>query len=155
MRIRGFLSVATVLLLSTTLLAAQATPLANLNWLAGKWLVEKNGKLTEEEWTSPRGGLMLGHSREIETKIDKTVAFEFLRIEQRGDTLVYVAQPGGRPPTDFTLSSATDKEFVFSNPQHDFPKVIRYRLNDDGSLTASVEDATGKKRFAYEYKRAN
>jgi hypothetical protein len=130
----------------------EAVRLTSVNWLAGSWRMEKAGKMIEEQWTTPVGGMMLGVSRTVEMPIEKTVEFEFLRIEQRGDSLVYIAQPGGRPPTEFKLESATDSEVVFANLQHDFPKKIRYTRNTDGSVTARVEDETGKKAIAFPYK---
>jgi hypothetical protein len=37
---------------------------------------------------------------------------------------------------------------VFENPQHDHPKVIRYR-REDGTLTAEVEGDEGTQEFRY------
>ena len=126
-----------------------AASLDTLKWLAGAWRMEKPGKVIEEQWTTPAGGIMLGVGRTIAN--GKAVEFEFLRIEQRGDSLVYVAQPGGQPPTDFKLESATENEVVFANPQHDFPKKVRYTRNADDSVTARIEDETGKKSIAFPY----
>src|SRR4051794_5160292 len=127
-----------------------AASLEKLKWLAGSWRMEKTGKVIEEQWTTPAGGIMLGVGRTIAN--GKAVEFEFLRIEQRGESLVYVAQPGGQPPTDFKLESATENEVVFANLQHDFPKRVRYTRNADGSVTARIEDETGKKSIAFPYK---
>jgi hypothetical protein len=63
-----------------------------------------------------------------------------LRIVERDGTLVYVAQPNGRPPTEFTLTSIAPDSATFENPSHDFPKVIRYSRRADGSLEARVSD---------------
>src|SRR5262245_15652917 len=139
-------------LLSTCLYAADAAPLNRLNWLGGSWKLETDGKLVEEHWTTPAGGAMLGMSRTINN--GKMVEFEFLRIEQREGSLVYVAQPQGGPPTEFRLESATANSVVFANPQHDFPQKIRYRRNPDGSLTARIEDVSGKKRMDFNYVRS-
>lgn len=107
-------------------------------WLAGGWRVEHGGTVTEEHWIPPAGGTLMGVSRTV--KGDKTVFFEFLRLEQRKDAFVYVAHPGGRSPgTDFTLTSWNGKEAVFENPEHDFPTLIRYTKQDDGSLVARIE----------------
>lgn len=45
---------------------------------------------------------MLGVSRTIQG--GKMVGFEFLRVVERNGGLVYVAQPGGGPPTEFVLT---------------------------------------------------
>jgi hypothetical protein len=133
--------------------AADAVQLASLKWLAGSWQLEKpTGKVIDEHWMAPAGGVMLGMSRTVAN--GKTVSFEFVRIEQRGDSLVYVAQPEGRPATEFKLESATENDVLFANLQHDFPKKIRYTRNNDGSVTARIEDETGKKFVEFAYKAA-
>lgn len=143
--------VALAVVLSSVVHAAEPVPLSSLSWLAGSWKVEKKNGVVEEQWTTPAGGMMLGVSRTI--RDGKVVEFEFVRIEQRGDSLVYVAQPGGRPPTEFKVESATADEVVFANLQHDFPKRIRYKRNGDDAVTARVEDETGKKAIEFGYVR--
>jgi hypothetical protein len=90
----------------------------------------------------PAGGAMLAVSRTV--KGDRMTAFEFLRIVERDGGLVYVAQPGGRPPTEFVLTAIGADSATFENPAHDFPKRIRYAKRADGSLEASVSDGKGK-----------
>jgi hypothetical protein len=104
--------------------------------MAGSWTGTMGRAAIEEHWIAPRGKTMLAVSRT--TVGDRTVAFEFLRIEQRADRIVYVAQPGGRPPTEFTLTSQSESSATFENPQHDHPKIIRY-TRDGASLVADVE----------------
>lgn len=123
----------------------------NLSWLTGSWRLESGGKVIEEQWTAPAGGMMLGMSRTVVA--GKTVSFEYLRIVQRGDDFVYIAQPEGNPPTEFRLAGGCTEECVFSNPQHDFPKRIRYRRHGDNGVTASIEDETGKKKIEFSYTR--
>jgi hypothetical protein len=145
---------AVALLIVTALVgpvSSQDSPVNLPGWLTGLWIIDSGGSRVEEHWTSAVGGLMLGVSRTI--KNDRVVAFEFLRIERRGDFLVYIAQPQGNPPTEFKLSSATADQLVFENPQHDFPKKILYRRNKDGSVTAEVS-GDGEKKISFPYKRA-
>jgi hypothetical protein len=68
------------------------------------------------------------------------VAFEFLRIIERDGSLVFIAQPNGGPPTEFTLTAITEDSATFENPMHDLPKMIRYSKRADGSLEARVSD---------------
>ena len=150
MRVRKLMVCAAVMLWAMQVWGQQAASLDSLKWLTGAWRMEKAGKVIEEQWTTPAGGMMLSVGRTIAN--GKLVEFEFVRIEQRGDSLEYVAQPGGQPPTEFKLESATENEVVFANLQHDFPKRIRYKHNADGSMTARVEDETGKKGISFPYK---
>ena len=56
---------------------------------------------------------------------------------------MYIAQPGGRPPTEFTLTRIDGEQATFENPAHDFPKVIRYAKRPDGVLEATVSGGAG------------
>jgi hypothetical protein len=80
---------------------------------------------------------MLGVSRTIGGT--RMLAFEFLRIVQKDGHVFYIAQPGGRPPTEFKLTRASASKAVFENPQHDFPKIITYELTAPDRLTATIE----------------
>ena len=85
---------------------SQATgEVADLGWMAGHWAGPVGRAHAEEHWIAPAGGAMLGVSRTIAR--DRMVGFEFLRIEKRAAGVFYVAQPGGRPPTDFKLTQST------------------------------------------------
>ena len=113
--------------------------ISQLTWLAGAWA---GGGTIEERWTRPAGGAMLAVSRTI--KGDRMVAFEFLRIVERDGTLIYIAQPDGRPPTEFRLSTITASSATFENKAHDFPKMIAYAKKPDGTLEARVSDGNQK-----------
>lgn len=121
--------------------AARST-LTQLAWLAGTWSGGDGPITFEERWTPPAGGAMLAVSRTL--KGDRMVAFEFLRIVERNGTLVYIAQPDGRPPTEFTLTAIAADSATFENPMHDFPKMIRYSRRADGTLEARVSDGEQK-----------
>ena len=116
--------------------------IAQVAWLAGSWSGDAGTAKVEERWTPPAGGAMLAVSRTV--KGDRMTAFEFLRIVEKDGGLVYVAQPGGRPPTEFVLTALDVASATFENPAHDFPKRIRYAKRADGSLEATVSDGKGK-----------
>lgn len=111
-------------------------------FLAGSWVQARDGARGEEHWTAPIGGMMLGMSRIV--RDDVAVFFEYLRIEKRGDKVVYVALPSGRPETVFDLDPAQcgTRRAVFVNPDHDFPKRISYWIGADASLRARIDDGT-------------
>ena len=67
------------------------------------------------------------------------VAFEYLRIVEKDGALFYIAQPNGRPPTEFKLTSATPNKAIFENAQHDHPKIITYEKDAAGNVVATVE----------------
>ena len=133
--------------------APEATRPPSLNdvaWLAGSWSGVTEGVQQEELWLPPAGGLMLGLHRDV-MPTGKS-SFEYLRIEQHADGVVYQASPGGAPATPFRLTEVTATRVVFSNPEHDFPKRIIYTLKGD-SLTARVE-GDGPEGMEWTWKRA-
>ena len=135
------------------LIFTSAPTLADISWISGDWQTEPGGRRQiEEHWTKVAGESMLGMSRTVAG--DKTVEFEYLRIEQRADGIYYVAHPKARcPGTDFKLTRATATEAVFENPQHDFPKRIIYRKTADDALTASIDGGEGTKSLSFAYRR--
>lgn len=132
----------------------QNSALSDLSWIAGAWQTAPGGRRQiEEHWTAVAGGSMMGVSRTVAG--DKTVEFEYLRIEQRADGIYYVAHPKARcPGTDFKLTRSSATEAVFENPQHDFPKRIIYRKTNDG-LTASIDAGEGSKAMSFVFKKMN
>ena len=63
--------------------ASPAAKVDDLAWMAGQWSREEGERWTEESWTFPRGGVMLGHSRS--GRGDALREFEFLRIAAGAD----------------------------------------------------------------------
>ena len=119
--------------LASILLAAT---LQDVAWMAGHWSGTSNGVTMEEVWLAPSGGLMTGMHRDV--KGERTLFFEFLRIEATKDGVVYFAQPKGNPPTPFKLVEASATRAVFANPEHDYPQRIIYFLRE-GKLCARTE----------------
>ena len=143
------------LLAQTALFTASAfsqatSELADFGWIAGHWSEPAGRATSEEHWIAPAGGAMLGVSRTIAR--DRMVAFEFLRIEKRADGIFYVAQPGGRPPTEFKLTRSTPTSAIFENPTNDFPKIITYRLDGNDGLVAKIEGEVSGKHKEQEFK---
>jgi hypothetical protein len=125
-------------LLLSPMVPAHAQP--DLGWLVGHWCAEDADKSSEEHWLPLRGGLMLGLGRSV---AKESTHFEFLRIEFSGTTARYVAQPDGAPPTIFQLVDSDPGTVTFTNPQHDFPKRIRYTRTGE-TLSARVDDGTNE-----------
>jgi len=134
-----------------TLPSGAASKISDLIWLAGDWQSASGGRAQiEEHWTCPAGGTMIGMGRTVVG--DKTAEFEFLRIEQRGNDLFYVANPNANcPQTDFKLTRLSGQEVIFENPAHDYPKRVIYRKNSDGSLVASIDAGEGTKSQSFSY----
>lgn len=121
----------------------------DLSWLSGHWRVESEDRMSEEVWSAQEGGSLLGYMRYIRN--GETVGFEFLRIETH-DGAVYHAQPGGSPPTAFTLTESGVDLAVFENAQHDFPQRLRYERFGD-ALTITVSDLAEERVQVWTYER--
>lgn len=134
---RRALLLALVLAVPGPALAQAPDPVAPLAWLAGCWELRTPTRVTLEQWMPPAGGLMLGMSRTLVRGAARE--FEFLRLQAREGVAVYVAQPGGRPPTVFPATVVTDSSATFENLAHDFPQRIIYRRRGADSLVARVE----------------
>lgn len=149
---RTALAVFCVVLL-TTQASTQTPTLADLSWMSGDWQTAPGGKTQiEEHWTQAAGASMMGMGRTVAG--DKTVEFEYVRIEQRADGIYYVAHPKARcPGTDFKLTRASATEAVFENPQHDFPKRVIYRKTAEDALTATIDGGEGTKAISFAYRR--
>lgn len=127
--------------------------IGDLAWLAGAWVgTRSSGSSIEERWSPPRGGAMLAVSRTVNTS-GKMSAFEYLRIVERDGGLVYIAQPGGKTPTEFVLTELGTTRAVFVNPRHDYPRRIEYELSADDGLTATIGQIKGGTPNRFEFKR--
>lgn len=112
-------------------------PLHSLSWLAGHWAKTTDTLTQEEYWMPPKGGMMLGLHRDAPTQ--GNAFFEYLRIENTPEGIIYQASPQGRSPTPFKLMETGDRSAMFENPKHDFPQRIRYWIDDEGILHARIE----------------
>lgn len=119
-------------------------------WMAGTWrsVSRTHGALTTstEHWMPFTAEGSFGVNRTT-AEHDRTVFFEFLRIETDEEGTHYIAHPLGRSPgTRFTMIECTGRRAVFENPQHDFPQRIIYERQGD-ELHARIEGLeNGKQR---------
>ena len=131
--------------------AAVKATTQDIAWLAGNWTGTLGSASIEERWTPPGGGAMLAVARTVAN--NRLTAFEFLRIVERDGALVYIAQPNGRPPTEFALTQIDVNRVTFENLAHDFPKTIRYTRRSDGRLEARISDAAGERAQSFVFTR--
>jgi hypothetical protein len=126
--------------------------LDQLAWMVGSWSVENRGTVVEEHWTPARGNTMLAVGRT--TRGQRTVFYEFLRIEQTPDAITYHAAPKGRSPaTPFKMIEMSEGKVVFENPQHDFPVRITYWREGADGMGAKIEGKDGARPESWVFKR--
>lgn len=124
----------------TAVTSKQAGEMAKAEWLLGTWgLKTPKGELTEK-WAKANDTVMLGKSHFVVGGKD-TVFQESIRLEQTNGKLAYVVTvPGqnGEKPVRFGMTSSTENQLVFENPQHDFPTKIVYNKFGNDSLVAEI-----------------
>lgn len=128
---------------SATMLARGPSEMDAVAFMTGSWAgTDKDGARVEEHWTHADAGSLFGTSRT--SKGGKLEFFEFLRIERKDDgAIVYIAQPLGKPATEFKRVESPKGEAVFENLAHDWPKRIRYQ-RVGATLHIRVEGAAGE-----------
>ena len=140
------LSVA-VALVASQLAAEEPTPFPA--WLAGAWTLSDGERWTEEFWTHPRGGVMIGALREGQGETLRT--WEAIRILRKPDgTLAYIPMPNGGAPVEFALVRQDARSIEFANPAHDFPQRIRYWRHGD-RLHAEIALIDGSRAVSWSY----
>jgi len=116
-------------------------------WMAGCWAGSQAADRFHERWTVADAATMIGTSYTLRNGTLR--AFEFLRVVMKEGRAVYVAQPGGVPPTEFIASVESAVEVVFENLAHDFPKRVAYRRDGEMRLLAWIDGGSGSKRIEY------
>ena len=110
---------------------------SDLVWMAGTWVGVSGQTEVEEQWTTPKGGSLLGVHRDV--RAGRTVSFEFMRIQQAADGITFWASPGGKPAVPFRAIEISAQRVTFENKEHDFPQRVIYWLTSDGMLHAKIE----------------
>lgn len=132
---------------ASPLLAAPAVRVTQPGDLLGQWCGGTAQAPVRELWQQAGPDLWLGMS--WTRRPGKPTAFEFLRIQRHGNSLQYVAQPGGRPPTVFAQKPAEQGWLRFDNPRHDFPQRIAYLRQGDSLQVGIAGKGRGGKTSHY------
>jgi len=139
------------LALLLTAQSPQQTQVSDLAWMSGRWLTGENGRWTEEIWSGPRGGTLMGFSWSGQgAAID---AYEYIRVQSgEDDEIIYLAQPNGGAGVGFYLVRAEGMTATFENPTHDFPQRIRYVRTGD-TMVATISRMDGSNATSWTYRR--
>ncbi len=123
----------------------------DLGWMTGEWVEEKDGRWTEENWSRPRGGVMLGTGRS--GRGERIADWEFLRIEaDETGVPTYWGSPKGASAIPFRLVDAGRGQAIFENPKHDYPARIVYRREGE-ALVAIISGPGGANPMRWRYRR--
>ena len=149
------------MLLSAVSLAAQAPERAptfrDVEWLSGYWRTElsypRDGPhWTEEFWSWPARGLMVGMRRE-ENGFDRDRrVLDHMRIQlEHDETRLYLLPDQGTTRT-YRLVRSSDREAVFEDPGRDYPQRIAYRREGD-TIIVMLSRLDDSDQQAWTYRR--
>lgn len=114
-------------------------------WLVGIW--QEEGKQAFEVWKKEKD-FLAGESYRMQD--GSKVVTEEIKFLKKGNDFYYVPDVAGpQGPIEFKVTSFDTNSFTAENPQHDFPKKIRYQKMDDTHLKAAIGDQDKTISYAY------
>ena len=124
----------TLMIVAPAITFAQAK---EFGWLQGTWKIKN--KATYEVWkTSSDKKMLEGISYRV--KGADTLVSEKIKVSYQKDAFYYIPDVAGdQPEVAFRITVYNASGFTAENPQHDFPKIIRYKLLSPTSLQAEIE----------------
>ena len=143
-------------------LAAPTATLSDFGWLAGRWVDDSGGNVSEESWTAPSGDAMQGMWRYVTE--GKARIYEILTISEEDGGLVMrvrhfdprlVAREEKGAPVVLKLVASGDRMGAFEGPEPNGPTVIRltYASPSEGMLNVTLEK-DGRKAGGFSFRRA-
>jgi hypothetical protein len=124
---------------------AKCDSLDMLNWINHSWRVESDTSITTESWRSVSDASFEGLGQTTDSQTGEVTFSESLRILQMADEIFFLAKVAENPyPVPFKLIACTDGSAVFSNPGHDFPQRLEYKLEEDKTLRVNVSAKNGR-----------
>ena len=149
------------LLLAAVPAAGEAPPplpatLADVAFMAGRWIGGEPGDLSEEVWSAPEGDSMMGMWRYVAK--GRIRILEMLTLTSEGLNVVLrirhfdpklVAREEKNRAVELPLVAKGPREAVFEGPEYDAKGTVRltYRRGGDDSLTAVLEKEGTRQEF--------
>lgn len=128
---------------------AGAQSIDQLGFMSGCWAFTSGDRKTEEFWTKPSGGTMMGLSRTVAG--GKTAFTEYTQIRDVNGVLTMIVQLKlAATTTPFKLTKVSNTEAVFSSDL-EYPARVIYRRQKDGSLFGRTEGTEGGKEKSEDY----
>jgi hypothetical protein len=144
------------MLLLTALLMAATEPVLP-DWMAGCWEQRSGDRWSEECWTIPRAGMMMGSGRSgVGDRLSDWETMQILLDYDLGGQsivrMVFIGAPKGKNGTVFAWSPSKDPGLTFGNQAHDYPQRIRY-WREGEELVAEIALADGTRPVRWRYRR--
>ncbi len=146
--IKQFLFVILTLFLASCYHPSSQEAMHDLKQIEGNWNSYK-GVSFNENWMFINDSLFKGEGFSLNG--NDTSFYESLRIERKSDSVYYIiGLAKNKDETKFLLSNASKHEWVFKNPENEFPSIIKYKIENDSLLFVTIANIRGnKEQFFY------
>lgn len=126
------------------------TAASRAGFMAGCW--ETSGpRMARETWHQAADEFLIGQS--VTTTGGRVAEFEYSRVQSKDGVVTYTAQPGGAPPTVFTLDPKSGQdEAIFVNMAHDFPKRVAYKRTAPDAMLAWIDGGEGTRKIEFSFR---
>lgn len=123
--------------------------LKDFDWISGDWrrTNEQPGKETFEYWSKESDKLYTGMACTLQA--GDTTFRENLKILRRKGAWYLDVTGTDEKTVSFQIMSVREKGLSAENPDHEFPKYIKYGLKG-GQLEASIADDNNEIEFIYQ-----
>jgi hypothetical protein len=125
-----------------------------LRVLDGVWFMAQDRGDRLEIWKLENDSTLSGREVRIKAEDGDTVLLKSMRIERRGDTIVYYLTLRGlnnNRPVPYELVLADREGYWFENTEQDNPQRIRYRLLGRRELQVYLEGKRGNRTVTEEF----
>lgn len=146
---KKLIAAALLILAAPTLAQTVARPQLP-GWMAGTWMMEDGAEWSDEVWTDPRGGMMIGVSRSGFGPQLQSWEVAQIRVKPDG-TISLFAQPQGKGAYEFPMVLISEESIEFANPAHDYPQRIRY-WRQGKLLMAEISLLDGSRAVRWNYR---
>jgi hypothetical protein len=131
-------------------------PMQSFDSWIGTWTENQADGTFKESWKKESDTLYHGVSSMVSGK--DTLFQENIRLVLRGKAIFYIPTVPGQnedKPVAFKLITSSDKTWTFENKAHDYPSQIIYTLNNQNSITATIQGTENNrsKKFSFHLKR--
>jgi len=124
---------------TSCLKSKEASKIVVGDWLLGKWENKSSDGNLSETWKKANDSVYNGESYFIKGK--DTLHFENIQLKQKKEDLFYISTIKGEnndEAVEFKMTNSTEKQLLFENPKHDYPKKISYTLVTPDNLAIEI-----------------
>lgn len=124
--------------------------MTDLNAIKGEWESYK-GIQFNENWRYENENTLEGEGYSMNG--NDTSFFESLVIFKERDSIYYSVIFKKESSVNFLLTDASRTEWTFTNPENDYPSIIKYELENDTLLFVTTANIRGNKEQFFYLKR--